>query len=317
MALSVWTVLTSRARVLYLVDVGRTTAPAALLGRLLGRRVIVDTGDACLALSRSLGDHSFAGLLVVGIAEQLTLRSADEIVVRGRAHVARVPGHATQIPDLAPPGAGPTSASALRTGLGVEDRFVVGLVGSLILSPRLGISYGWDLIEALHRTDREVVALIVGEGSGREALSRRARELGVEDRCHFVGEVPADRICEHVCAMDVALSTQTNDVVGQVRTTGKLPLYLACHRPVLASHVGEAARLLGPHGWTIPYRGRLDRAYPERLAAMIENWRLDRRGAEDRRELAAQISRSEFAPEVMRERLAHVIEGAASGQILR
>jgi hypothetical protein len=44
--------------------------------------------------------------------------------------------------------------------------------------------------------------------------------------------------------MDICLSTQTNDVVGWVRTTGKLPLYLAAGRYVLASRVGEAARVL-------------------------------------------------------------------------
>jgi glycosyltransferase involved in cell wall biosynthesis len=300
-------VIRSRSRVLYLVDVGRTTAPAAVVGRLTGKRVIVDTGDATFALARSLGDRSRIGLAVVGAGEQLALRSAHQIVVRGRAHAARVPGPAVHIPDLAPREAAPMDSGELRAELGLDGAFVAGLVGSLILSPRLGISYGWDLVEALAHTDQAMVALIVGDGSGLEALRERAAELGVADRCRFVGRVPSDRVGPYVCAMDVGISTQTNDEVGQVRTAAKLPLYLACGRPVLASHVGEAARLLGPHGWTIPYRGVVDRGYPGRLAAALEAWRQDPDGAEARGALALRLAADEFDAAVLRGRLRTLI----------
>ena len=69
-------------------------------------------------------------------------------------------------------------------------------------------------------------------------------------------------------AIDVCLSTQTNDVIGNVRTTGKLPLYLAAGRFVLASRVGEAARVLPPRCWSIPRR--LDPDYPAKLAERVE-----------------------------------------------
>ncbi len=310
MALSAWSALSSRATVLYLVDVGKSTTVAAVLGRLTRKRVILDTGDACYALAASLGDRGFAGLALVGLGEQLALRSAHEIVVRGRAHAGYVPGRATHIPDLPPAGAGPVPAGELRRTLDLDGAFVIGVVGSLIFSPRLRISYGWDLIEALSHTAPEVLALIVGDGSGLEPLQTRARELGVIDRCRFVGRVPTDLVSQYVCATDIAISTQTNDLVGQVRTTGKLPLYLACARPVLASHVGEAARLLGPKGWTIPYSGVIDRLYPKRLAEAIERWRGDPGGAESRRAIARKLAESEFDVEVMRRRLALVIDGA-------
>jgi glycosyltransferase involved in cell wall biosynthesis len=307
--LSAWSVLSSRASVLYLVDVGKSTAVAAVLGRLMRKRVIVDTGDACYALAASLGDRSFAGLALVGVGEQLALRSANEIVVRGRAHALHMPSRATHIPDLPPAGTEPAPASELRRALDLDGAFVVGVVGSLIFSPRLRISYGWDLIEMLSYTVPEVVALIVGDGSGLEFLQSQAQDLGVTDRCRFVGRVPTDLVSRYVCATDIAISTQTNDLVGRVRTTGKLPLYLACSRPVLASHVGEAARLLGPVGWTIPYYGVVDRLYPKRLADAIELWRDDPSGVESRRMTARKLAESEFDVEVMRRRLALVING--------
>jgi hypothetical protein len=301
-------VLATDADMLYLVDVGKATTAAAVVGRLRRRRIVVDTGDAGYALARSLGARGFVGLALVGAGEQLALRCADEIVVRGRLHAALVPRPATHIPDLAPVEAKPVEAADLGAELEVAGTFVVGLVGSLNSSRRRGISYGWDLIEALPMTDRSVVALIVGDGSGLEPLRRRAEALGVAERCRFVGRIPPDRVNAYVSLMNAAISTQTNDVVGRVRTTGKLPLYLSCGCPVIATHVGEAAALLGPHGWTQSYAGVVDRSYPRRLAAAIEAWRLDPAGEPERRRLALRIAAEKFDAEEMRGRLEAVIE---------
>lgn len=303
-------VLSTRAEVLYLVDVGKATTVAAGLGRLTGRRVIVDTGDASYALARSLGERGLLGQVLVGAGEQLALRCADAVVVRGRLHADHVPGQATHIPDLPPAGAGPVLASGLGQELRLEKAFVVGLVGSLIFSPRHRISYGWDLIEALPQVDPSVVALIVGDGSGLEPLRERAESLGVDDRCRFVGRVPVEQVSAYVSLMDAAISTQTNDLVGQVRTTAKLPLYLACGCPVLATDVGEAAALLGPLGWTLDYTGVVDRSYPTRLAMAIEAWRLDPSGEPGRRRTALEIAARDFDADALRARFEAVLSGS-------
>lgn len=297
----------ARPDVLYLVDVGKSTVPLAVLGRLLRRRVVVDTGDVGFALARSLGERGFISLLLVGLGEALALRCADEIVVRGRAHAAHVPRPATHIPDLAPRGTAPQSGAELRRSLGLEDAFVVGLVGSLNLSARRKISYGWDLIEALPHADGSVHALVVGDGTGLQPLRARAAALGVADRCRFVGRVSVEQVGAYIGAMNAAISTQTNDLVGQVRTTGKLPLYLASGCPVIASDVGEAAVLLGPHGWTLSYSGVVDRSYPRRLAAAIEAWRRDPDGEPARRQLALRIAAESFDPGRMRGRIEALI----------
>jgi glycosyltransferase involved in cell wall biosynthesis len=71
------------------------------------------------------------------------------------------------------------------------------------------------------------------------------------------------------------LSTQTNDLVGQVRTTGKLPLYLATGRYILASRVGEAALVLDEE-MLIEYENVKDLEYPQRLAQRIQQILNDR-----------------------------------------
>jgi hypothetical protein len=295
------------APLVYLVDLGISTTVAAIAGRALGRQVVLDTGDVAYDLARSVGGRSPPNLVAVRLGEGVALRAAHHIVVRGRRHAPLVPGTATLIPDLAPPGTAPRDGGPVRRRLGLEHAFVVGLVGSIRLAPRLGVTYGWDLVEALTHAPGRVRALIVGDGDGLPALEARARALRVHDRCRFVGRVGSGEVDEFIGAMDVAISTQSNDTVGAVRTTGKLPLYLASGCPVLATHVGEAIDLLGPLGWTLPYEGVIDRAYPARLGAAIAALEADPDGASHRREQALELSRSAFDAAEMRERLRAVI----------
>ena len=153
----------------------------------------------------------------------------------------------------------------LRRQLGVEGRLVVGLVGSSVWSEILQTCYGWDLVELMRLLrDEPVAAVMIGGGSGIPVLQARCREYGLEGRVLFLGHTPYEQLPRYLNAMDVCLSTQSNDLVGQVRTTGKLPLYLACGRYVLASRVGEAARVL-PDDMLVEYEETVDRAYPERL----------------------------------------------------
>jgi glycosyltransferase involved in cell wall biosynthesis len=303
-----------RPKLVYLVDVGLSTTAAGSAARLLGSKVVLDTGDLAFALARSTGSHSRVGLALVWGGEKLLMWLASHVVVRGVAHLSLLGERpATFAPDLAPEEARPVSGAAVRQRLGLQEAFVVGLVGSLVRAPRLGVSYGWDLVEALPRTSRRVHALIVGDGDALPDLRTRARALGVGRRCHFVGYVHPDEVAEWIGAMDAALSTQSNDPVGSVRTTGKLPLYLACGCPVLASDVGEARRLLGPLGWTIPYQGVVDRGYPARLAARIEDWAADPEGAPERTRTALELSRRAFDSDAVRRRVQQAVAQLVAG----
>jgi len=155
----------------------------------------------------------------------------------------------------------------------LDDPLVIGLVGSSIWVPRRQTCYGWDLVElaSLLRTSlkRSVRGILVGDGSGIEVLRRRAVESGIADAIEFVGRTPYSALPAHIHRFDICLSTQTNDVVGNVRTTGKLPLYLASGKFVLASAVGEAARIL-PSEMLVDFNGESDPEYPRKLADRIE-----------------------------------------------
>jgi glycosyltransferase involved in cell wall biosynthesis len=302
-----------RRRIVYLIDTGTSTSVAALAARALGKIVVLDTGDLAFKLARSTGRRPFPSLLVVGLGEWLACRCAHHVVVRGRAHRHYMPRPTTFAPDVAPPDARPRDRDRVREALGLQDAFVVGLVGSLVRAPRTGLSYGWDLVEALPLTSERVHAVIIGDGDAKAELEARSRALGVSRRCHFLGRIASDSVFAFISAMDAGVSTQTNDPVGTVRTTGKLPLYLACSCPVLASDVGEARAVLGPLGWTLPYRGKVDKQYPRRLAQAIDAWAADPAGAEQRRRAALELHDAAFDREAIRSRVHGVLAALLAG----
>jgi glycosyltransferase involved in cell wall biosynthesis len=241
---------------------------AALAKTLTGCRVVLDTGDAIVELGKSLG----RGPIRLGLTralEVLGFRIADQVVVRSENHRKLLRNHGVEaecIPDgvcLADfaPAAG---ASTKRV-----PPITLGVVGSCIWSPRWKLCYGWELVETLSLLPREMaVGVFIGDGDGLPRLKRQAERLGVADRIRFIGRVPYHELPQHLAGIDIALSTQTNDRAGQVRTTGKLPLYLAAGRFVLASRVGTAAWIL-PEEMLVEYHGSVDREYPRRLAERL------------------------------------------------
>src|SRR5207253_1209595 len=157
----------------------------------------------------------------------------------------------------------PRTEEAVRREYGLNGYVIVGLLGSLIWNDRWQMGYGWELVEVIDRLrDLPVKAVIIGDGSGLSRLKAQFAARGLEGRALFLGRVPYDDLPRYLNTMDVCISTQTNDGAGRVRTTGKLPLYLACGRFVLASQVGEAARVLLEE-MLIPYSGTKDEEYPE------------------------------------------------------
>jgi glycosyltransferase involved in cell wall biosynthesis len=265
-----------RPALVYVLDTAVSGAAAATVARLVrGTRFLVDTGDLGYELAELKGKPGWLARQVIRAAEASALRLADAVVVRGTYHKRILeeagisPVHVIRdgidVEARGGPGAGD-----LRKELGLDDCLSVGMIGSLRWNPRYRMCYGWDVVEAmgLLGPDPRVAALVVGDGEGRPYLQRRASELGVGERIRFVGRVPYAQLGAYLGAIDVAISTQTNNRVGQVRTTGKLPAYMASGCYVIASDVGEA-RLLLPAEMRLPYEGVKDEGYPRRLAKKI------------------------------------------------
>jgi glycosyltransferase involved in cell wall biosynthesis len=264
-----------RPDAVYVMDLGYSGVVAANLHAVRSRcPLVVDTGDAIAALARSVGGRGRVGELLTEGLEQFGLRTADAVVVRGTFHQRLLAGQgieSTVIQDgVHVEDFRPRPAEALRRRLGLEGVLTVGILGSSIWSERLQVAVGWELVELLRLLKgRPVHGVLIGDGSGVPHLRERCRRHGLEGQMHFIDRVPYEAVPEYLGALDVVLSTQSNDVVGQVRTTGKLPLYMANGRYVLATDVGEASLVL-PQEMRVPYDGVVDLEYPARLAERVE-----------------------------------------------
>jgi glycosyltransferase involved in cell wall biosynthesis len=278
-----------RPRVVYLVDTSIATVVAGAWARRLGARLILDTGDATAALTRATGRLGALGRIGAPWLERAAYALADAIVVRSEAlgrHVrALVERPVVVVPDGFDPARVDTSGGDRhRSQWGIaEDRTVVGVLGSAHWNARRRWCYGRDVIEAVAAAGRrDVVGAVLVRGDGLPRLRALADARRVADRVVFAD--PAEELAwAQLAALDVGLSTQTNDVVGQVRTTGKLVQYMAAGRFVLASRVGAAAALL-PEPMLVDYDGAWDEGYFARLAGRVAS-------LPDRRSLAEQGAR--------------------------
>jgi glycosyltransferase involved in cell wall biosynthesis len=301
-----------RPRFCCVFDLGIDGFLAAFLYRkATGVRFAVDTGDDVVALGKALG-RGRAGMFATRMMDKLARSSAAAWIVRGTLHRSKFADEgvaAEWIPDgvdvdrfavpsysgLAPPDA--------------ANPLVVGMLGSVTWIPTRGVCYGWELVELVAKLQQRlpipVRGEIIGDGTGVDRLKHRCREIGIERQIEFRGRVPYSDLPAHLHRWHIALSTQSNDAIGNMRTTGKLPLYLAAGRFVLASDVGEAARLL-PSEMLCTYRGEHDPDYPNRLADRIAE--LIRRRVELRhRPDCVELARTHFDYDRLSERLERTI----------
>lgn len=268
---------TTRPDVVYIVDPIYAAVAATRLYRAVRRtRIVVDTGDLVCELAREMGKLGRVELAIVDWAEQTALHMADTIVVRGSFHRDLLIERGFAAVEVIPDGVDltqffPQDVRDWRAGLGLQPRdLVIGMLGTINWNYRRQFCYGWELIEVLALLrDLPVRGLVVGDGDGIARLQTRAHRLEITDRVVFAGRKPYAELPQFINAMDICLLTQPNSRINSVRTTGKLPLYLACDRCVLASRAGQAARVL-PHERLLPYDGiGRDEKYPHLLADRI------------------------------------------------
>jgi len=304
--------------IIYVMDTAYTGVLAGCIAKKMLRcKLITDTGDIAFELAKSTGRYSAKQLALIHWIEQLAINQSDALVVRGSYHKLWLEQQGIYSATFVPDGVDtsvvkPMDATTSKAELGLDKSLVVGLVGTMAWSEQHQMCYGWDVVEALGMLqDVPINALLVGDGDGRIILEQRVCELEISDRVQFIGQVSYNDLPRYLSAMDVCISTQSNDLVGMVRTTGKLPLYLAYGKYVVATDVGEAKRVLPGLGCLLPYEGVRDDNHPARLATHLRNLVLNRQGIEVS-EKAQQTAKTHFDYVLLTQRIEQICRSLVS-----
>lgn len=114
-----------------------------------------------------------------------------------------------------------------------EDGQVIISVGKLLEAK------GHDLVIRALASIPETKLVIVGEGPFRHELERLAKEQGVAERVHLLGEVPHAELRTYYCAADVAVLASAREGMPNVVLES-----LACGTPTVATDVGGIGEVL-------------------------------------------------------------------------
>jgi glycosyltransferase involved in cell wall biosynthesis len=197
---------------------------------------------------------------------------------------------------------------ALRGQLGLNDVITIGVVGSINLSKRHDFCYGWEVVEALRLLKGlPVKGVIIGVGDGVRYLKELSQSYGVDDQLLFTGWIDHNRLPEYINLIDVCVSTQSNDLVGEVRITAKVPEYLACGRYIVATAVGGAKTFVKDAGLLVPCTGVKDLRYVATLAdhvrAIISNRDILKKGMN-----GVEVAKRWFDYSVLRPQMTMIID---------
>jgi hypothetical protein len=162
------------------------------------------------------------------------------------------------------------SRTKIRNLLGIPDEALVfGILGALVWNKRAGYCYGYELIQAFRRIERDdVCLLIVGDGDGLATL----KELAGEDlnrRIFLPGNVPLAEVTDYMAAMDVGSLPQSVDLVGSFRYTTKISEYVSAKLPVVTSQIPMAYDLDEGWLWRLPGAKPWEEVYLDALANLM------------------------------------------------
>jgi len=160
----------------------------------------------------------------------------------------------------------PQPAPDIVARLGANGIPVVGSISTLI--PQKGL---FDLLDAaaiIHRSGRRFKLMLAGEGVLRPQLERRVAELGLLDVVIFLGWVPqASRRALPLC--DIFVQSSHWEAMSIVLLEA-----MAARKPIVATSVGESARVLvdGESGLIVP--PRQPQALAEALMRVLDDHEL-------------------------------------------
>jgi PEP-CTERM/exosortase A-associated glycosyltransferase len=157
-------------------------------------------------------------------------------------------------------------AAQARAKLGVQDRLVLGFVGSF---------FAWEGLDVLLRAlpsirERRPDALVLLVGGGQEAERLRAltATLGIEPHVRFTGQVPHGDVLSMYAAMDMLVFPRTPMRLTHMVTPIKPLEAMALRKLVVASDVGGHRELVEDGKTGVLFAAASERALADAVVAI-------------------------------------------------
>lgn len=135
----------------------------------------------------------------------------------------------------------------IRTKFGVNDRFVVGFIGTF--SQWHGIEMLARVIPQACKVEPRLHFLIIGSGPLWRSFKQEMDQLGLTDRCvTIVGQIKQESAKHYLAACDAFVCpTQANpDGTAFFGSPTKLFEYMSLAKPILASDIGQLSDIMSP-----------------------------------------------------------------------
>ncbi|MDD2891300.1 MAG: glycosyltransferase [bacterium] len=313
-------VLKNKPSLIYVLQVGYVNSIPALLAKIIFKtKIIIDIGDINYEVGKINGDRLWIEIMFIKNMEKLLWRLSNIIIVRGTYHKIYFDVLGYKNVYFIPDGVDTNvvkpieDSGAFRKEFGLDDSFTVGVLGSINWSKSLEMCYGWEIVEVIKLLNdmdvkRKIKGIIIGEGDGVPILKKKAEEYGILDKIIFLGNVKYEELYKYISLMDICISTQTNNILGWMRTTGKIPIYLSCNKYILATKVGTVVGLL-PEAMLVPYSGMKDLNYPlelvDRICKIYDNRDLLSLGNNSR-----EIAKKHFEYKILGEKVGDIVRNS-------
>jgi len=190
----------------------------------------------------------------------------DDIIARGvdPARVSVVP-NAVDPERFAPR---PPDPGLLRS-LGLEGKVVVGYVSTIVGFEGVDV-----LLRALARLPdlgERVGGLIVGGGPELEPLRALARDLGIAEHVHLVGEVPHTEVLDRYAMIDVFVVPRRDLRVCRLVTPLKPFEAMAMERALIVSDIGALREVVGDGARGLVFPPEDDDALAARIRDLVDD----------------------------------------------
>ena len=242
-------VIRFRPNIIYTME-GVAAESTAFLSRLFLRiPYIIDRANTNEDHLRETKANFFL-LKLVSFLERMVLRAASGVFCRGKNQTLvfrarfynRNIVHCSEGTDLSKWTS--KNLPELRERYKLTNKLTIGTIGNATWGV-LGHYFGRETIEVLRiLKDLNIFGVILPSITSDEnaltELENLAKDYGVIDRLLIIRGVLRDDIPDYLTLIDVCLSTQLRTLSGEMRTTAKLPDYLACGKYIISTDIGDA-----------------------------------------------------------------------------